>query len=200
LTFSQISGKKRNKVDFLLRLAEKKKIIVCIDECHNAAGTTSTVGKRMRELVQASQGVLFSSATFSKRPDNMFLYATKTDISESPLGTDELISVIKKGGERLTENLASNLVVSQQMLSRLRSYDNCDVDYKYMKDDQKEGLYKKYDNVLRLYLRLRQYFSETNRAFKIARQNSIERFVKENKIKVAEEPKPENAILLLDWQ
>jgi hypothetical protein len=200
LTFSQISGKTRTKIDFLLRLAEKKKIIVCIDECHNAAGTTSTVGKRMKELVEASQGVLFSSATFSKRPDNMFLYALKTDIIESPLGTDDLINVIKKGGERLTENLASNLVVSQQMLRRERSYENCDVQYEYMKDDQKETLYKKYDNVLKLYLRLREYFSIKNSAFKIARENSIERFVKEKKIKVAEEPKPENDILLLDWQ
>jgi hypothetical protein len=189
LTYSQLGGVKgTTKVDYLGKVFEEKnrKVVIAMDEVHNAAGSTSDVGTSIQGLMSFTQGVLFSSATFSKRPDNMFLYALKTDIQDSPISTKELINVIKKGGERLTENLASNLVLSGQMLRREKTFDNCNVLYEYMSDENKESLFSKYDKAVKLYNKIESFFNENkNPNFAKAKYNAIQRFVKDYKIEVA---------------
>lgn len=187
LTYSQLSTSE-DKFRFLMKIVEKKKgnVVIVMDECHNASGTKSTAGMRVKELVATCKGVLYSSATFSKRPENMGLFAPKTDMKKSSLSTDQLIEVIKKGGERLIENLASNLVTSQQMLRRERTFENCNVEYNYMSDDEKSVLFGKYDNAIKTYLDLKRYFSDYNRVYTDARYNSIKRFAKESKVELAD--------------
>lgn len=199
LTYSQLSTK--SKVDFINRVITKldKKVVICMDECHNATGTRSNTGIAMTDIIASVQGVLFSSATFSKRPDNMYIYAQKTSINESPLGTKKLIEVIKQGGERLTENLASNLVSAQQMIRRERSYDNCNVDYNFMSEDRIPELFKRYDDTVKLYHRLIEFFSLENPIFYEARANAINRFAKSKKIELTETPKPKKKADLDDW-
>lgn len=204
LTYSQLSGSAENssgkrKTEFILNVIEKLKgkVIIVIDECHNAAGTKSSTGEAVTKLVNAAKGVLFSSATFSKRPDNMYIYALKTDVSKSPLGTNKLIQVIKAGGERLTENLASNLVLSQQMIRREKTYDNCNVEYNYMGDSNKSDLFEKYDNTIKLFRRLMEFFSSG--IFTDAARNAIARFAKDNKVDLAP-PRPKDKGELEAWQ
>lgn len=191
LTYSQLSGKRGEvRLEYILKLIEKLdgKAVLIIDECHNAVGTTSSTGRNVTTLIQNCQGVLFSSATFSKRPENMFLYSFKTDIADSPITTPKLIELIQKGGERLIENLASNLVLAQQMIRRERTYDNCEVNYEYMSEDDKTDLYSKYNKTIKLYKKLIEFFR--TQSFKNARNLAVDRFAKENRVEICKEPFP----------
>lgn len=186
LTYSQLATA---KTEYLANLfdAKDKNVIIAMDEVHNASGAKSDVGTSVQGLIQFTKGVLFSSATFSKRPDNMYLYALKTDIIDSPISTKELIKVIKKGGERLTENLASNLVLSQQMLRREKTYDNCNILYEYMSEENKDALFSKYDMAIKLYNKIANYFNPNkNPIFEEAKAKAIQRFIDDNKLKIAD--------------
>ena len=201
-TYSQFGGAKgKLKVDYFASVFGnvENKVIIAMDEVHNAAGATSDVGTAIQGLMSLTKGVLFSSATFSKRPDNMYLYALKTDIEDSPIATKDLIKVIKKGGERLTENLAANLVVSQQMLRREKTFDNCNVFYEYMSEDDKELLFGRYDSAIRLYNKIENYFNENkNPIYAKAKANAIKRFITENKIKLADKIEKNESVK--DWK
>lgn len=200
LTYSQLAGEKsgKKKLEYILRLIESKKgkVVLIADESHNAAGTTSSVGSAIKEILTAVKGCLFSSATFSKRPDNMYIYSIKTDVSLSPLGTDKLIQVIKAGGERLIENLASNLVAAQQMLRREKTYDNCNVLYNYMDESNKVELFKKYDATISEYVKLQKFFGGT--LFADASRNALKRFAEENKVELAS-PAPKKVSDYNEW-
>jgi len=197
LTYSQLAGTAgKVKVDYLTRMIKNAKdngsgVILIMDEAHNAAGTKSDVGKSMSDIISLVKGVTFVSATFSKRPDNMNIYALKTDIADSPLGTKKLLEVIKEGGERLTENLASNLVSSQQMIRRERTFENCNVEYNYMSDDEKTELFQKYDDSVKLFRRLVDFYETPN--FIEAKNNAIKKFATEKGVELCTEPKPNNA-------
>jgi hypothetical protein len=71
--------------------------ILILDESHKAAGINqgkmSNTARAIADLVQLSKDTIFISATFAKRPENMFLYAMKTAIREANLSNDELIRV-----------------------------------------------------------------------------------------------------------
>lgn len=186
MTYSQLM---EDKVEYLHRVIRNLNfnVVFAMDEVHNAAGAKSSVGIATQGLLGVSRGALYSSATFSKRPDNMFLYAIKTDISESPIGTDKLIQVIKAGGERLTENLAANIVASQQMLRREKTYDNCNVLYEYMSEEDKNSSFERYDKTLKNYRKIVDYFDVSKSPiFGNARKKLIERFAKECKVKLAD--------------
>lgn len=203
LTYSQLAGAAgKAKVEYLLNVIEKLggRVVVCMDEAHNAAGTKSDVGKSMSEIVAKVQGVLFSSATFSKRPDNMFIYSLKTDVSDSPLGTKKLIEVIKEGGERLTENLASNLVSSQQMIRRERTFENCNVEYNYMSDDEKSELFNKYDTTIKLYHKLLDFFSNNNPLFYNAKIKAIQKFAESKGVELILEKQPKDVKEAKAWR
>ena len=203
LTYSQLAGKAgKLKVDYLTRLIQNRKengsgVILIMDECHNAAGTKSEVGRSMSEIISLVKGVTFVSATFSKRPDNMNIYALKTDIADSPLGTKKLIEVIKEGGERLTENLASNLVASGQMLRRERTFENCNVEYNYMSDDEKSELFTKYDDAVKLFRKLVDFYDTDN--FLEAKKRAIEKFAIEKKVELVTEARPTGSKELKEW-
>jgi len=201
LTYSQLAGAAgKLKVDYLLRVIDKldRKVVLCIDECHNAAGTKSDVGKSMADIVSLVQGVLFSSATFSKRPDNMFIYGLKTDISESPVGTKGLIDIITAGGERLTENLAASLVEAQQMIRRERTFENCNVEYNYMSDEEKVELFSKYDGAIKLYRSLTYFF--TDYLFVEAKIAALKRFALEKGVELVTEERPKDKNELKKWK
>lgn len=203
LTYSQLSGSAgKPKVEYLSKLIQQRegKVVICMDECHNATGTKSDTGKAITSLIDMVKGVLFSSATFSKRPDNMFIYALKTDISTSALSTAELIKVIQLGGERLTENLAANLTASGQMIRRQRTFEHCSVVYEYMQDADKEELFSKYDLSVKLFRELVRFFSPSNSLFHEAKKVAIRRFAKLNKVEWCEEPRPRAKADLAEWE
>jgi len=127
-TYTQFNSpdRKPEKPNFLMHIAKDNLLIM--DEAHNSSGSSNT-GEFMQRVVRDTRGVVFLSATFAKRPDNMPIYAMKTSISEANLTRDELVDAITKGGVALQEVLSSQLVAEGQMIRRERSFEGVEVNY-----------------------------------------------------------------------
>ncbi|MBK7763659.1 MAG: strawberry notch family protein [Bacteroidetes bacterium] len=136
-TYSQFNSpdRKPDKPNFLRAIAEDN--IIIMDEAHNSSGTSNT-GAFMQSVVGSAKGVIFLSATFAKRPDNMPIYAMKTAISDCNMSKDELVEAITKGGVALQEVLSSQLVAEGQMMRRERSFEGIEVNYITLDDREQE--------------------------------------------------------------
>ncbi len=149
-TYTQFASAKRNpiKPNFLRAIAQKNLIVM--DESHNASGTSNT-GAFLQEVLIGAKGVVFLSATFAKRPDNMPIYALKTSISEANMTSEDLINAILQGGVALQEILASQLVAEGQMIRRERSFDGVEVNYFTLleKEQEHKAMFDNITEVLR---------------------------------------------------
>lgn len=127
-TYSQFNSPetKPTKPIFLRDIANNN--VVVMDESHNASGSSNT-GEFLQSVLQRTKGVVFLSATFAKRPDNMPVYAMKTAMSEANMTKEELVQAITKGGVALQEILSSQLVAEGQMIRRERSFEGIEVNY-----------------------------------------------------------------------
>lgn len=127
-TYSQFSSEKRGngKMPFLSNIALDN--IIILDESHNASGWSNT-GRFLRSVVRSAAGVVFLSATFAKRPDNMPVYAAKTSIGDCNVDDESMIAAIEKGGVALQEVVSAQLVAEGQLVRRERSYENVEVNY-----------------------------------------------------------------------
>lgn len=136
-TYSQFNSerKKPEKPAFLKAIAEGN--IIIMDESHNSSGSSNT-GELMQAVIAQTAGVVFLSATFAKRPDNMPVYAMKTAISEANMSKEELVNAITHGGVALQEVLSSQLVAEGQMLRRERSFEGVEVNYITLEDKAQE--------------------------------------------------------------
>lgn len=136
-TYSQFNSpeKKPEKPNFLRAIADGN--IMIMDEAHNSSGSSNT-GEFMQSVVADTKGVVFLSATFAKRPDNMPIYAMKTAISDANMTKDELVEAIIRGGVALQEVLSSQLVAEGQMLRRERSFEGVEVNYITLEDKEQE--------------------------------------------------------------
>ena len=77
----------------------------------------------VRELIDKSSGVFYSSATYAKRADVMDLYARRTDLRLGVSSMTALENILTRGGVPLQQIVASKFVASGQMLRRERSYE-----------------------------------------------------------------------------
>ena len=136
-TYSQFNSleKKPVKPEFLKAIAENN--IIILDEAHNSSGSSNT-GEFMQSVVKVAQGVVFLSATFAKRPDNMPVYAMKTAMSDANMSKEELVDAILQGGVALQEILSSQLVAEGQMLRRERSFEGVEVNYITLEEKEQE--------------------------------------------------------------
>ncbi|MFZ5552502.1 MAG: strawberry notch C-terminal domain-containing protein [Bacteroidota bacterium] len=136
-TYSQFNSpeKKPEKPAFLMKQAGGN--IFILDEAHNSSGSSNT-GEFLQRIVSHTKGVVFLSATFAKRPDNMPIYAMKTAISEANMSRDELVDAINQGGVALQEVMASQLVAEGQMIRRERSFEGVEVNYMTLTDHEAE--------------------------------------------------------------
>ena len=136
-TYSQFNSKEKKPVkpNFLLSIADGN--IFILDEAHNASGSSNT-GEFLQGVVARTNGVVFLSATFAKRPDNMPIYAMKTAISDCNMSRDELVEAIKRGGVALQEVLSAQLVAEGQMIRRERSFEGVEVNYIALDDKAPE--------------------------------------------------------------
>lgn len=127
-TYSQFNSpeKKPEKPNFLKAIAADN--IFILDEAHNSSGSSNT-GNFLQRVIAKTKGVVFLSATFAKRPDNMPIYAMKTAISDCNMTRDDLVEAIKRGGVALQEVLSSQLVAEGQMIRRERSFEGVEVNY-----------------------------------------------------------------------
>lgn len=127
-TYSQFNSpeKKPEKPNFLRAIAEDN--IFILDEAHNSSGSSNT-GEFLQGVVAKTKGVVFLSATFAKRPDNMPIYAMKTSIADCNMSKEDLVEAITRGGVALQEVLSSQLVSEGQMVRRERSFEGVEVNY-----------------------------------------------------------------------
>ncbi|MBL4898600.1 MAG: strawberry notch family protein, partial [Colwellia sp.] len=130
-TYSQVNSPEKKPLKPLYLAANAKGNIMVMDESHNASGSSNT-GSYLRAIAGDTDGMVFLSATFAKRPENLAIYAMKTAISEANMTTDELVDAISKGGVAMQEILASQLVREGQMLRRERSFEGVKVNYEIM--------------------------------------------------------------------
>ncbi|MCP5014638.1 MAG: hypothetical protein GY938_05065 [Ketobacter sp.] len=117
--------------------------IFAFDESHNAFGTQGgwkpkkdgegdpapDRAKLIRQFSRDASGVMFSSATYAKRPDGMDLYG-RTDLGDAVEDIEQLGDVITAGGVPLQQVVASMLADAGQYVRRERSFEgiNYDVD------------------------------------------------------------------------
>lgn len=135
-TYSQIaSGRAKKKREFISHFS--KGGIIVMDESHNASGDSNT-GGYLRGLLKECKGVIYLSATYAKRPDNMPVYAVKTAMSEVALNDEQLIESIKKGGTALQEIVSSQLASEGQLIRRERSFADTEVIYMNLDESQNE--------------------------------------------------------------
>ena len=143
----KIEGADFDKFMFLKKIAPKAFFI--FDESHNISGSKAVVTKWwepnadvelggsnqffcFNQLAKEANGVVFLSATFAKRPENLVVYANRTCISESGLKDTELIQAIQEGGEALQEVISSDIVHEGQMIRRESIYEGIEVNYIYL--------------------------------------------------------------------
>lgn len=124
LTYSQIKNKD-NKQQSALRSIANRAIFI-MDESHNAAGSSST-GIFMQEVLGLSSGVVYLSATYAKRPDNMPLYF-KTDMGIAADEASDIAMAMSMGGLPLQTVVSNSLVKAGQLFRRERSYDGVRID------------------------------------------------------------------------
>lgn len=131
-TYSQLQtvGKKEPlRRTFLKRMAPNA--ILILDEAHQAGGSKGGWKEAgppdradfVRELIDLSSGVFYSSATYAKRADVMDLYARRTDLRLGVSSMTALENILTRGGVPLQQIVASKFVASGQMLRRERSYE-----------------------------------------------------------------------------
>lgn len=136
-TYTQFSSpdKKPEKPLFLFEISQDN--IMILDESHNSSGSSNT-GAYLQNVIAETRGVVFLSATFAKRPDNMPIYAMKTAIADCTMSKDELVDAITRGGVALQEVLSAQLVAEGQMLRRERSFEGIEVNYVTLDDKAQE--------------------------------------------------------------
>lgn len=123
-----VGDKEPERREFLRKFANNS--ILLLDESHMVGGSINDwkqthVANRAeftRELIERSQGVLYSSATYAKNPQVMTLYS-KTNMRLAVGHMDTLVSLIQKMGVPGQQALATMLTEEGQYIRRERSYE-----------------------------------------------------------------------------
>lgn len=109
-----------------------------LDEAHNAGGTEESSGGRqsqaaaaataadraefIREITMTAKGVMYSTATWAKRPSTTTLY-NRTDMPQAMNGdVDHLPEAIEKGGVPLMQVVSQMLAEAGQLIRREKSF------------------------------------------------------------------------------
>lgn len=129
---SSKEGKATPKATFLRAIANDNYLF--LDESHTAAGSSNT-GAYLQSILKTAKAATFASATFAKRPDTMPLYAIRTAMSKAKIDTNELISIIEKGGVTLQEIMSRALTEAGQMVRRERDMSDVRTDWKTITDE-----------------------------------------------------------------
>lgn len=136
-------------------LAAAPNTMIVLDESHTAggssSGTTGFAGPRkpgeparntaefFRDMVQASSGSVFSSATYAKSPAIMSLYSS-TDLSLAVSDVNNLGTAIENGGVPLQQVVANQLTEAGQYVRRERSFDGVEFAAVEMKTDRESAV------------------------------------------------------------
>lgn len=125
-TYYQINSKNlTGKMELLRALAPWS--ILILDESHKGAGQESNTGAFLRSaMTNTARGVVYSSATYAKRPDTMALYH-RTEMGNLNVDLDTIIENLKRGGVPLQEWIAHQWALSGQMIRNELSFAGIDI-------------------------------------------------------------------------
>ena len=122
--YSQLQKEGNKQQEFLRELVTSRKCLLIMDEAHEASGDSAR-GRFFYGpngiLRQNEVGVIYASATFAKRPDNMALYF-RTNIRKAVDSIDNLQEILVKGGVPLQQLLSSGLAQDGQYTRRERDF------------------------------------------------------------------------------
>ncbi|MBQ3689434.1 MAG: strawberry notch C-terminal domain-containing protein [Bacteroidales bacterium] len=193
-TYSQVSGgeKAKPKLDFLAAIATNN--IIILDESHNAGGEVmlnadgEIVGGNtgfffQTQILCRCKSVMYLSATYAKRPNNMPIYALNTCISDLTRGRITKEKILKMSDSNAVSNLAdislyfksvpaqeiisSSMARFGQFIRRERETKGMTVKYYTLdssEESQKEGFpdlktehWAIYKNITEIYARIRRF-------------------------------------------
>jgi hypothetical protein len=135
MTYSQVNTE---NVQRQVVAALKHNAIFVLDEAHNVAGERESVGKKNGQNVKKVTGagfmyemiddapVVYLSATYAKRADNMPVYY-RTDLLDAVDSADELIEAVNSGGVPVQQVMSSMLTESGQLFRRERSFEGISI-------------------------------------------------------------------------
>ena len=132
LTYSQIQTENLQR-DVVSAL--KENAVFILDEAHTVAGQRESV-KKNKGIVKTGAGFMFEqlegkpvvylSATYAKRPDNMPIYY-RTDLSQAVDSIDDISEAVAQGGVPLQTVISSMLAQSGQLFRRERSFKGIEI-------------------------------------------------------------------------
>lgn len=121
---------------------------VFMDESHDAAGSGKT-GKYMLSVIPDAKATTFSSATYSKTPSTMPLYALGTSLGKANVKPEELIEIIKRGGVTLQEIMSRALTEAGEYVRRERDMTDVKTNWKTVDEPVvSEKVRKNYDSTI----------------------------------------------------
>lgn len=172
-TYDQMNTIKKQETDrrnFLRALAPKALLI--LDESHNAGGSADGMfekkgtapdrAKFVRILVASAAGVMYSSATFAKRPDVMDLYA-RTDMGKAVDDPKKLPALIARGGVPMQQIVATMLSDAGQYMRRERSFEG--VEYAVETVPVDHETYRQFSDAIRSIFQFDLAIKETRAEF-----------------------------------
>ncbi len=171
VTYSQVNQRNARQ-QFLEQLARDNPTIIVLDEAHEAAGdaetsmqaafmsggdvvrgsganrTTTTVPGLLNQdgTKQGQGGVLYMSATFAKRPENMPVYF-RTDLRKSAQSFPQIVDAMKRGGVALQQAVSEALAKAGQYTRVERDFTGINFDVVPIKVDDPVKLEEDVDAV-----------------------------------------------------
>jgi len=157
LTYSQVNDRNERQ-QFLERLAATNPTLIVMDEAHEAAGDSGSSmqaafitggqvqrgsGAQRKTITvpgllnqqgtrTAPGGVVYMSATFAKRPENMACYF-RTALSRSAQNFNQIVQAMKRGGVALQQAVSEALAKAGQYMRRERDFSGVRYDMKTIK-------------------------------------------------------------------
>ncbi len=164
-TYSQVSKAGDDTRKLIEKLVDTGKALIIMDEAHEAAGDSKTgmffrggttkpkkdkngnkvPGESFKGILKNSDVVYFS-ATFAKRPDNMPLYF-RTSISKAIDDMSKLPSIMTKGGEPLQQWISQGLAADGQMKRSERDFTGVTFDPVVYEPKNISAIRNQYDRV-----------------------------------------------------
>ena len=118
--YSQLNKGGNPQQRFLQNMIDTKACLLVMDEAHNASGVDSNTGRFFKGLVASKnlKGVVYLSATYAKRPENMMLFLGEKFKEIVP----NILDVFKKGGLAIQQIVCQGLAESGRLIRRERDF------------------------------------------------------------------------------
>ena len=171
LTYSQVN-QDNIRQKFLEELASKEDVVVVMDEAHESAGDGNTSmqaaffqggvvergsGADKTQVVKEGLlnesgtkvgrgGVMYLSATWAKRPDNVPLYF-RTDLSKASQSFPQIVGAMKSGGVALQQAISEALAKSGQYTRLERDFSGVKYSMSKVEGPETESVVKSVDDV-----------------------------------------------------